>query len=98
MLVGAWGWRRDRTRLRQHRFQIPRHASACFPFVSGLFVGLFLLATILAPVSAGTITIDDLDQPVSISSTGFSTTSISYSSVFQQVTFQGNYFSQDDLP
>ena len=99
MLVGAWGWRRDRTKPRQHRFQIPRHAPACFPLVLCLFVGLFLLATIPAPVPAGTIstiTIDDLDQPVSISSTGFSTTSISYSSALQQATFQGNYFSQDN--
>jgi hypothetical protein len=96
MLIGAWGWRKDRTKTRQHRFQIPRHAAACIPFVSGLFVCLFLLATIPAPVSAGTITVDDIDQPISIYSTGFSTTLISYSSVLQQATFQGNYFSQDN--
>jgi len=47
-------------------------------------------------VPAGTITLDDIDQPISISSTGFSTTLISYTSVLQQATFQGNYFSQDD--
>ena len=33
MLVGAWGWRRDRTRIRQHLLQIPRHAAARIPFV-----------------------------------------------------------------
>jgi hypothetical protein len=33
MLVGAWGWRRDRTRIRQHLLQIPRHVAACIPFV-----------------------------------------------------------------
>jgi len=49
-------------------------------------------------VPAGTITVDDIDQPISISSTGFSTTLISYTSVLQQATFQGNYFSQDDPP
>ena len=43
--------------------------AACIPFVSGLFVCLFLLATIPAPVPAGTITVDDIDQPISISST-----------------------------
>jgi len=96
MLVGAWGWRRDRTRTRQHLFQIPRHGAACIPFVSGLFVCLFLLATIPAPVPAGTITVGDIDQSICIYSTGFSTTSISYSSVLQQATLQGNYFSQDD--
>ncbi|MGD0041905.1 MAG: hypothetical protein ABSE84_16130 [Isosphaeraceae bacterium] len=96
MLVGAWGWRKDRTRTRQHLLQIPRHAAACIPFVSGLFVWLFLLAAIPAPVPAGTITVDDIDQPISISSTGFGTTLISSSSVLQQATFQGNYFSQDD--
>ncbi|MGB2610659.1 MAG: PEP-CTERM sorting domain-containing protein, partial [Isosphaeraceae bacterium] len=96
MLVGAWGWRKDRTRTRQHLFQIPRHGAACIPFVSGLFVYLFLLATIPAPVPAGTITVDDIDQPISIYSTGFSTTSISHNSMLQQATFQGNYFSQDD--
>jgi len=96
MLVGAWGWRKDRTRTRQHLFQIPRHGAACIPFVSGLFVCLFLLATIPAPVPAGTITVDDIDQPISISSTLFSTTSISYSSVLQQAKSQGSYVSQDD--
>ena len=96
MLVGAWGWRKDRTRTRQHLFQIPRHGAACIPFVSGLFVYLFLLATIPAPVPAGTITVDDIDQPISISSTLFSTTSISYSSVLQQAKSQGSYVSQDD--
>ena len=96
MLVGAWVWRRHRTRTRQHLFPIPRHAAACIPFISGLFVCLFLLATIPAPVPAGTITVDDIDQPISIYSTGFSTTSISYNSMLQQATFQGNYFSQDD--
>jgi len=96
MLVGAWGWRRDRTRTQQHLFQIPRRGAACIPFVSGLFVCLFLLATIPAPVPAGTITVDDIDQPISIYSTGFSTTLISHNSVLQQATFQGNYFSQDD--
>jgi hypothetical protein len=92
MLVGAWVWRRDRTRPQQHRFQIPRHAPASSPLVSSLFVGLILLATIPAPVPAGTITIDDLDQQVSISSTRFDTTSISYTSVLQQATFQGVFF------
>jgi hypothetical protein len=96
MLVGAWGWRRDRTRIRQHLFQIPRHGAACIPFVSGLCACLFLLATIPAPVPAGTITVDDIDQPISISSTGFSTTSISYSLVLQQAKSQGSYVSQDD--
>ena len=81
MLVGAWGWRKDRTRTRQHlfqiprngaacipfvSFQIPRNGAACIPFVSGLFVCLFLLATIPAPVPAGTITVDDIDQPISM--------------------------------
>jgi len=47
-------------------------------------------------VSAGTITVDDIDQPISISSTGFSTTLISYTSGLQQATFQGSYVSQDD--
>jgi len=37
-----------------------------------------------------------IDQSICIYSTGFSTTSISYSSVLQQATLQGNYFSQDD--
>ncbi len=96
MLVGAWGWRKDRTRTRQHLFQIPRHGAACIPFVSGLFACLFLLATIPAPVPAGTITVDDIDQPISISSTLFSTTSISCSSVLQQAKSQGSYVSQDD--
>ena len=45
---------------------------------------------------AGTITVDDIDQPISISSTLFSTTSISYSSVLQQAKSQGSYVSQDD--
>ena len=45
---------------------------------------------------AGTITVDDIDQPISISSTLFSITSISYSSVLQQAKSQGSYVSQDD--
>ena len=45
---------------------------------------------------AGTITVDDIDQPISISSTLFSTTSISYSSVLQQAKSQGSYVSHDD--
>ncbi|MGO9811744.1 MAG: hypothetical protein ACLP53_13345 [Isosphaeraceae bacterium] len=96
MLVGAWVWRRDRTRTRQHLSPIPRRGAACIPFVSGLFVCLFVLATIPAQVPAGTITVDDIDQPISSYSTGFSTTLISHNSALQQATFQGNYFSQDN--
>jgi hypothetical protein len=98
MLVGAWVWRRDRTRTRQHLSPIPRRGAACIPFVSGLFVCLFVLATIPAPVPAGTITVDDIDQPISSYSTGFSTTSISHNSVLQQAKSQGSYVSQDDPP
>jgi len=98
MLVGAWVWRRDRTRTRQHLSPIPRRGAACIPFVSGLFVCLFVLATIPAPVPAGTITVDDIDQPIRIYSTEFSPTLIFSGSVLQQAKFQGSYVSQDDPP
>ena len=97
MLVGAWGWRRDQSRRRQHVFQVPRHPAASPAVVSGLLVCLLLLSAVQAPLSAGTITVDDIDQPISVSSTGFGTTSISYGSLLQQASFSGNYLSQDPL-
>jgi len=100
MLLGAWGWRRHRTRTRQQTVQTPRHALACFPLVCGLLLCLFVLDNAPAPAGtitpAGAITIDDIDQPISASASGFSTVSISYDAMLQQATFLGNYLSQDD--
>ena len=78
-------------------FQVPRHPAASPAVVSGLLVCLLLLSAVQAPLSAGTITVDDIDQPISVSSTGFGTTSISYGSLLQQASFSGNYLSQDPL-
>jgi hypothetical protein len=52
---------------------------------------LFLLAP--APAPAGTITVNDLMLPLSASSAGFATTSLSIDSVTERVTFDGTYVS-----
>jgi hypothetical protein len=56
-----------------------------------------LLAPSLAP--AGTITVNDLSQPLRVSSEGFTTTTLlSIDSVHQQVTFDGTYMSRGGYP
>jgi hypothetical protein len=95
LMAGAWSWRRNRTRKQLDWFPISRRVAAR-SFLFAVFLVCLLTLTSLS-VLAGTITVDNIDQPISVSSTGFSTTSISYGSAQQQATFNGDYFSQDPL-
>ncbi len=59
-----------------------------------------LICGLAAPraAEAGTITIDDLSSPISVSTSGFSTTSIGTNSFDQTATIQGTYFSTGGFP
>ena len=63
--------------------------------ILGLSACCLLLADHAAP--AGTITINDVNQPISISSSGLTDGLTSSNSILQQVTFTGNYLSDDVL-
>jgi MYXO-CTERM domain-containing protein len=93
LLGGAWGWRRRLNRKDSRWFPRSRHGANRLLLLAVLVSCLFSLST--RPAKAGTITVDDINQPISVSATGFSTTSISYGSALQQATFNGDYFSQN---
>ena len=91
-VAGLWGWRRARQR-RSRVFRLPRVAARLTLL---LLVLLGLFAPALAP--AGTITVNDLSQPISASSEAFATTSLSIDSINQKVTFDGTYLSTGGYP
>ena len=65
------------------------------PMVACLALGNLFLTGLSA--SAGTIIINDIDRPMSVSSVGFTDGSSLSNSILQQVTLQGNYLSNDPL-
>ena len=90
LAAGFLGWRR----FGRNRRAASRTSRAC---LAGLILPVLCL---LAPgrAMAGTITVNDLAQPISASSEAFATTSLSINSNQQLVTFDGTYLSSGDPP
>jgi hypothetical protein len=94
LVAGFLGWRR---RARNRR-AAGGHSRARGR--AGVTAMLLLVLCLLAPGlgSAGTITVNDLSQPISASSEAFATTSLSIDSTHQLVTFDGTYLSSGGYP
>lgn len=95
MLTCTWGWRKARSRKRRDSVPNPSRALYCLLLIIGLAV--FSLPLAESSAEAGTITIDDVDQPISISSSGFSNSVTANNSILQQVTYSAQYLSDDVL-
>ncbi|MGC8639324.1 MAG: hypothetical protein ACP5XB_05530 [Isosphaeraceae bacterium] len=94
LAAGFLGWRR---RARQRRAAGGCSRARARAGVTALLLVVFgLLAPGLA--AAGTISINDLSQPISASSEAFATTSLSIDSTHQIVTFDGTYLSTGGYP
>ena len=95
MLTCTWGWRKARSRKRPDSV---RNSSPA-PYFLLLMTALAAFSLLLAESSAvaGTITINDADQPISISSSGFSNSVTANNSILQQVTYSAQYLSDDVL-
>jgi len=93
LTAGLWGWRSHGRKRRAARLHLRARAS-----LTALLVLCFcLLAPSLAP--AGTITVNDLSQPLRVSSENFTATTLfSIDSVHQLVTFDGTYMSSGGYP
>jgi hypothetical protein len=92
VVAGLWGWRGYFGNRRGARVSGRARSVA----LAVLSLALFLVTPGLAP--AGTITVNDLSLPLSASSEGFSTTSVSIDSVKELVTFDGTYLSSGGFP
>ncbi len=95
ILTGSWGWRKARSRKEQKSLQNPSRALSCSLWMLCLFACCVVLPE--RPSSAGTIMIDDVDQPISISASGIGDRVTSTNSILQQATLTGTYLSNDVL-
>ncbi len=95
ILTCTWGWRQARSRNRQNSLQKPSRAVSSSLVILCLSACCLVFAATRSP--AGTITINDVDQPISISSSGISDPVTSNNSILQQATLAGNYLSNDVL-
>jgi len=93
LLIGLWGG----SRYRRISLNMPRLRGVPLLLLAGL-TSLILGLGAPGTVEAGTVTINGLSSPLSVSSSGFSSFSSSTDSVNQTLDFDGTYLSTGGFP